>query len=70
MKPSKHITFTEADVTITRVGDDVTVHSYPCSKITPASKSRLENVQFSAKTHPMVLFTTDLAHVFTTFDYC
>lgn len=64
MYTSKSVTFCKNNVMILRVGKKVAVHSYNYSKITAASKGRLENLQFSSKQHPLVLFTTDNTEVF------
>jgi hypothetical protein len=66
---SKSVTFCKEYLMITRVDEGVIVNRYDYPKISDASKSRLENLQFTTKNVPMVLFTTDNKEVFTVLDW-
>lgn len=66
---SSDITFYSDHLVICRYGYHVKISSYPYSKITPSSKSRLENLQFVAATKPMVLFSEDNKLIFTSYTW-
>jgi hypothetical protein len=61
--------YTEHRLFITRMDDDVRVHSYPYKKITKASQHRLDMLQYTCHARPVVLFVDGEASVFTTYDY-
>jgi hypothetical protein len=66
---SKTVSYTEYKLYITRIDDDVRVHSYPYNKITKSSRNRLDMLQFTCRARPVVLFIGGGEGVFTTYDY-
>jgi hypothetical protein len=69
MYRSKDLTFCKDKLYVCRVGEQVKVRSYDYSKITDASKSRLENLQFGRERDMMTLFTQNNKEVFTVLNW-